>query len=54
VRLQRGDDAFVAYAMINDRESAPAADYLDALRAYRIKTFLWSQREALATEVGAN
>ena len=54
VRLQRGDDAFVAYAMINDRESAPAADYLDALRAYRIKAFLWSQREALATEVGAN
>ncbi len=39
--------------MINDRESAPAADYLDALRAYRIKTFLWNQHEALATETRA-
>jgi hypothetical protein len=54
VRLQRGDAAFVAYAMINDRESAPALDHLDALRAYGIKTFLWSQREALAGELGAN
>jgi hypothetical protein len=52
VRLQRGNDRFAAYAIINDREGKPSSDHVDALRAYGIKPLLWSQREALITEFG--
>lgn len=54
VRLQRGDDAFAAFAMVNDRDAMPSSDHIDALRAYGIKTFLWSSREALVDELGSN
>ncbi len=54
VRLQRGNDAFVAYAVINDRETHPSDDHVDALRAYGIKAYTWSQRDAIVAEVGQN
>jgi hypothetical protein len=54
VRLQRRKDSFAAYAIINDREGPPSVDHLDALRAYSVKTLLWSGREAMAAEFGAN
>jgi hypothetical protein len=34
-----------AYAILNDEEHKPSSDVLRALRAYRIKSVLWSQRE---------
>ena len=55
VRQQRGGEAdFVSYAIVNDRESAPADDHLDALRAYGIKPYLWSNRESLVEELVLN
>lgn len=54
VRLQRGNDRFAAYAVINDRDGKPSADHIDALRAYGIKPILWTQRDALVAEFGAN
>ncbi len=54
VRLQRGNERFAAYAVINDREAKPSADHIDALRAYGIKPILWTQREVLVTEFGGN
>jgi len=52
--LLRGDDALGAFVMINDRDAKPSNDYLDALLAYRIRPFTWSQREQAAVEFGAN
>ncbi len=55
VQLQRGNEAdFMSYAIINDREFAPADDHLDALRAYGIKPYLWSSRGTLAEELVRN
>lgn len=48
VRLLRGGSEFAAYAIINDREVKPSDDHLDALRAYGVKPFRWSERESLA------
>jgi hypothetical protein len=54
VRIQRGNTAFSAYAIVNDRDGRPSDDHLDALRAYGIKTFLWSQKDSVASEFGTN
>ena len=54
VRLLRGDDALGAFVMINDRDAKPSDDYLDALLAYRIRPFAWSQREQAVVEFGVN
>lgn len=54
VRLQRGRDDFLAYAIINDREIAPPSDHVDALRAYSIRPILWTKRESLIAEFGTN
>ena len=54
VRLQRGSDAFTAYAIVNDRDTKPSADHLDALQAYGIKSYLWSARDAVVAEFGSN
>lgn len=54
VRLLRGRDAFGAFALINDRETKPAEDYVDALRAYGIKPYLWNSRDQLVAEAGVN
>ncbi|MEO6243892.1 MAG: DUF1828 domain-containing protein [Opitutaceae bacterium] len=54
VRLQRGNDSFVAYVVINDRDVHPSEDHVDALRAYGIKTYLWSRRDEFVAEVGSN
>jgi hypothetical protein len=54
VRLQRGGEAFTAYTVINDRDTKPSGDHLDALNAYGIKSFLWSRREAMVLEFGSN
>jgi len=54
VRLQRGDEAFAAAAIVNDRDAKPSDDYLDAMRAYGIKTYLWSSREAIVGDLSAN
>jgi hypothetical protein len=40
--------------VINDREVHPSGDYVDALKAYGIKTFMWSQRDGMVAEVGSN
>jgi len=34
-----------AYAILNDEEHSPSSDLLQALRVYRIRSVLWSQRE---------
>jgi len=34
-----------AYAFINDQEQAPATEYLDALRRYKITPIIWSKRD---------
>lgn len=54
VRLSRGRGTFNAYAIVNDRENKPSEDYLDALKAYGIRTFLWNTRDRLLAEVGLN
>ena len=54
VRLLRGRESFGAFALINDREVQPAEEFIDALRAYGIKSFFWSNRDRLVEEVGAN
>lgn len=54
VRLQRGQDIFGAMAIVNDIETRPADEFLDALRAYGIKPFVWSHRDSLAIEFGVN
>lgn len=54
VQLQRSSGDFAAYAIINDRDAKPSDDHLDALLAYNIKAFMWSQRDSLLTEFGAN
>jgi len=46
VRNVRGHDALGAFAVVNDAESAPAAEYLDALKNYGVVPILWSQRAA--------
>lgn len=53
VRIQRGNSAFSAYAIVNDRDGRPSDDHLDVLRAYGIKTFLWSQKDTVASEFGS-
>jgi hypothetical protein len=54
VRLQRGNETFAAAAIVNDRDAKPSDDYLDALRAYGIKTYFWSTREVIVSDLGAN
>jgi hypothetical protein len=54
VRLLRGADSFGATAIINDAETRPADEFLDALRAYGIKPFVWSNRDSLVAEFGSN
>ena len=54
VRIQRGKEGFDAYAIVNDRESIPSADYVDALRAYGVKPILWSQRVTVSKVFGLN
>jgi hypothetical protein len=54
VRLLRGDQSVGAFAIINDRETKPLDDYVDALRAYGIRPFTWSQREQAVAEFGLN
>ncbi|OHE79513.1 MAG: hypothetical protein A3G75_00830 [Verrucomicrobia bacterium RIFCSPLOWO2_12_FULL_64_8] len=54
VRRQRGNGAFAAYAIINDSDGRPLDDNVDALRAYDIKTYLWSQRDQVPVEFGIN
>jgi hypothetical protein len=45
VRLGRGPLPIRAYALINDVESKPSPDHLDALRNYDIVPLRWSKRE---------
>ncbi len=45
VRLARGPETLQAFALINDQESAPVSDYLDALRNYAITALRWSRRD---------
>lgn len=54
VRLQRHTDDFLAYAIINDRENTPQADYLDALQAYSIRPLYWTRRQEMIAEFGGN
>lgn len=54
VRLQRRKDDFLAYAVINDRESAPQSDYLEALQAYSIRPLFWTRRQEMLVEFGGN
>ncbi|HRI81343.1 MAG TPA: DUF1828 domain-containing protein, partial [Opitutaceae bacterium] len=54
VRLQRGNQAFSAYAMVNDRDAKPSGDHLEALSAYGIKAFLWSARDSAVAVLGSN
>lgn len=48
VRAVRAEDT-EAYALLNDGDRTPSDDLLQALRTYRIKPVLWSQREDYAT-----
>lgn len=45
VRLARGPETLQAFALVNDEESAPVNDYLDALRNYQISPLRWSRRD---------
>ncbi len=44
VRNVRGHDALGAFAVVNDAESSPAVEHLDALRNYGVVPILWSER----------
>lgn len=54
VRLQRGEKNFVAHAIINDRDANPSEDNLNALRAYGVTPYRWSQRESLIVDFSSN
>ena len=45
VRIARSQEPLAAFALINDQESPPAADFIDALRNYQISPLRWSRRE---------
>jgi hypothetical protein len=45
VRLARGLQPILAYALVNDVEGKPSPDYLDALRNYDIAILRWTERE---------
>jgi hypothetical protein len=54
VRLLRGPETVAAYAIVNDREGRPSEDYLDALRAYGIRTFTWTERDGMIAELSVS
>lgn len=54
VRLQRGEKNFVAHTIINDRDVKPSEDNLNALRAYGVTPYRWSERDNLVADFSAN
>jgi hypothetical protein len=54
VRGQRDNDDIKAYSIINDKDTRPPEDYIDALKAYNITPYRWSEREGLVSEFSNN
>jgi hypothetical protein len=54
VRIQRENGDLTAFTIINDRDTRPSDDHIDALRAYNVTPIKWSDREILASALSLN